>query len=67
MHPLGREDRFICSRSCFVAIFGEDFDRFYMFYSAWNEMSSQGAKTHKYCITECCRCSDEGAIGLETW
>lgn len=45
---------------------GEDFDGFYMFYSAWNEISSQGAKTHKYCITEYCRCSDEGAIGLET-
>lgn len=32
----------------------------------WNEINSQGGKTGEYCCTECHRCSDEGAIGLET-
>lgn len=33
---------------------------------ARNEISSQDDKTQEYCITEYYRCSDEGAIGLET-
>lgn len=33
---------------------------------AWNEISLQGGKTEEYYITEYFKCSDEGAIGLET-
>lgn len=33
----------------------------------WNEINSQGGKTGEYCCTEYYRCSDEGAIGLETY
>lgn len=32
----------------------------------WNEINSQGGKSEECCITEYYRCSDEGAIGLET-
>lgn len=33
---------------------------------AWNDINSQVGETEEYCITEYYRCSDEGAIGLET-
>lgn len=71
VHVLGKEERFIWLWFCVVTKYKRDFHSPLMDFRSstmlvWKEINSQGGKTGGYCSTECCRCSDEGAVGLET-